>query len=195
VAVLRRLGGSTGRTPGTAWVAAALLALWAGSAAAADLEVTVTSRSGTYEVQGEFTTAAPLATAWDVLTDYAHIASFVNSIKTSEVERRDDDSLRVRQTASVGVFPIHFTAHVTLAVTEEPQRRIVFVDVLGEDFRRYEGSWSLSEASGATVIRYSLLAIPRSNTPAWLGRSMMSHSVADLLLQVHREIDRRAAKR
>ena len=130
-----------------------------------------------------------------MLTDYGRIPSFVNSIKQSVVLRSGDDSLRVHQVAAVGVFPFHFTARVTLAVTEEPLQRIDFLDVLGEDFFRYAGSWSLRADPGATTIQYSLLAIPRSNVPAWLGRSMMSHSVADLLLQVHREIDRRVGTR
>jgi len=173
--------------------AAALLAM-AGGAAAAPI-VTVDSRSGTYEVQGEFTTAAPIDTAWAVLTDYEHIPSFVNSIKRSEVLRNTGDSVRVHQSAVVGVFPFRFTARVTLAVTEEPMRRIEFIDTLGEDFFRYAGSWSLRGDSSTTVVHYSLLAIPRSNAPSWFGRSMMSHGVADLLLQVHREIDRRAARR
>jgi len=193
-AVLRRTWGRAGRTPGAAWVAAVLLALVGGRAAAAPV-VTVESRSGTFEVRGEFTTAAPVDTAWAVLTDYRHIASFVNSIKRSEVLKNDADSLLVRQTAVVGVMPFHFTARVTLSVTEEPKHQIDFIDVLSEDFYRYAGTWALRGDSVATVVHYSLLAIPRSNVPAWIGRSMMSHSVEDLLLQVHREIDRRAAKR
>jgi len=170
-----------------------LLAL-AGDAAAAAPVVTVESRSGTYEVRGEFTTAAPLDTAWAVLTDYGDIASFVNSIKKSDVLKSGGDSLLVYQSAVVGVG-FHFTARVTLSVTEDPKREIEFVDVLGEDFYRYAGTWSLSGDSSASVVKYSLLAIPRSNVPSWIGRSVMSHSVSDLLLQVHREIDRRAAKR
>jgi carbon monoxide dehydrogenase subunit G len=174
--------------------AAALLAMAGGAAAAAPI-VSVESRSGTYEVQGEFTTAAPIDTAWAVLTDYEHIPSFVNSIKRSAVLRGSGDSVRVQQSAVVGVFPFRFTARVTLAVTEEPMRRIEFIDTLGEDFFRYAGSWSLRGDSSSTVVHYSLLAIPRSNAPSWFGRGMTSHGIADLLLQVHREIDRRAARR
>lgn len=171
-----------------------LLALLGDDATAAPF-VTVASRSGTYEVAGEFTTAAPLDTVWAVLTDYGHIPAFVNSIKQSEVLGGGGDTLRVHQSATVGVFPFRFTARVTLAVTEEPMRRIEFIDVLGEDFFRYVGAWSLRGDSSVTTVRYSLLAIPRSNAPSWIGRGMLSHSVADLLLQVHREVDRRAAGR
>jgi carbon monoxide dehydrogenase subunit G len=183
------------RVAGTVLSAGVLLA-HAGSTArsAESINVIATLRSGIYEVRGEFTTAAPLATAWEVLTDYAGISAFVASIHQSTVERRGGDSLRVRQIASVGVFPFRRTARVTLVVSEEPKRRIEFMDVLGEDFRKYTGSWALRADSGSTVVSYALDAVPRAGAPGWLGRSVMSHTTADLLAQVRREIERRAAK-
>jgi carbon monoxide dehydrogenase subunit G len=152
----------------------------------------VAARNGVFEVHGEFTAHAPVATVWEVLTDYEHIASFVSSIKSSAVVRQGDDSLRVHQVATVVVFPFHFTAHVTLVVREHAPRRIDFVDVLGKDFRRYAGSWSLREEAGSTVVEYVLEATPRSGAPGWIGRSMLSHGANDLLLEVREEVERRA---
>jgi carbon monoxide dehydrogenase subunit G len=157
-------------------------------------EVTVATEAGVYEVRGEFTTRAPLATAWEVLTDYARIPAFVSSIRESVVEQRNGDSLRVRQLASVGVFPFRRTARVTLTVHEIPRRRIEFSDVSGNHFREYAGSWTLREVSGSTLVSYALAAVPRSGPPEWLGRGFMSHSVNDLLSQVQAEIERRAAR-
>jgi len=164
-------------------------------AAAPKAGVTVVQRAGLYEVRGEFTTTAPAAIAWDVLTDYTSITRFVASIKQSEVVQLPDGRLRVYQVASVGVFPFRATARVTLMVTEEPQHLISFVDSLGADFHKYTGSWTLRAESGSTVVAYSLDASPRAGTPGWLGRSVMSHSTSDLLAQVRAEIERRAAKR
>ena len=196
VSPLRRLWVFAKRAAGTVWSAGVLLAHTSSiSRSAESLKVIATLRSGVYEVRGEFTTAAPLATAWEVLTDYAGISAFVASIHQSTVERRGGDSLRVRQIASVGVFPFHRTAHVTLVVSEEPQRRIGFVDMLGQDFRKYAGSWALRADSGATVVSYTLDAVPRAGAPRWLGRSVMSRTTAELLAQVRREIERRAALR
>ena len=177
---------------------AAALRVGFGSAAGAGPpapRVTVTSTSGTYEVRGEFATRAPLGTAWEVLTDYAHIASFVSSMQKSELVSRDGDSARVRQAASVGALTFHRTMHVMLAVREEPQRRIGFVDLSGQDFSKYVGAWTLRAAHDSTVVAYALDAAPHANAPRLLSRNVMSRTTGELLSQVRTEIEKRAARR
>lgn len=195
-------GGAT-RAPyrwrGSSWVA--LLAVLGGGAANAgtraghDVDLSVASRAGRFEVRGSFSTAASRAIVWQVLTDYDGIPAFVPSIKQSSLERRDGDTLRVRQLAVMGTFALRRTAWVTLAVIEEPQRRIEFRDVLGRDFRYYAGSWSLQTNSTLTVVSYALDVMPRAGLPAWVGRSIASHSAGDMLEQVRDEIERRSAGR
>lgn len=176
-------------------VAAVLAALVAAAPAARaeGVEVLVTNRAGAYEVRGRFETAARLDTVWEVLTDYAHIPSFVESVKRSDVILRDSARVQIRQVASVGVFPLRRTARVMLEVREHPRARIEFRDLLRENFHIYDGSWSLGGDSTRTVVSYALAASPRAGTPRWLGRSMLSHSARDLLTQVRAEIERRAA--
>lgn len=200
---LEELAGGETRAPhrwrGSRWMA--LLALLSSGAAHAqsgdrrDVELSVASRAGRYEVRGAFSTAAPPATVWQVLTDYDGIPAFVPSIRQSQVERRDGDTLRVRQLAVMGAFPFRRTAWVTLAVREEPERRIEFRDVLGRDFRRYAGSWSLRTDSTLTVVSYALDVSPRGGIPAWVGRSIASHTAGEMLEQVRDEIERRSARR
>ena len=176
-------------------MAAVLLAHFSGTAAGGmSPEVTMTTRSGFYEVRGEFRTRAPLDTAWAVLTDYERIGSFVSSIWRSEVLSRHGDSLRVRQAATVSVFLFRRTAHVVLAVREQPRQRIDFVDVSGEDFRKYVGAWTLDANGDSTMVGYALDAAPRSGAPSWLSRSVLTHTTSDLLAQVYAEIERRAAR-
>ncbi|MCC6348280.1 MAG: SRPBCC family protein [Candidatus Eisenbacteria bacterium] len=175
-------------------LAVAGLVLAAPASRAEGVELTVTNRAGTYEVRGRFETTADLDTVWRVLTDYTSISSFVGSVRRSEVVLRDGEHLRIRQTATVGVFPFQRTARVLLEVAESPPSRIEFHDVLREDFRTYDGSWSLSGDSLRAVVSYSLDASPRASAPGWLGRGMLSRSARDLLTQVRAEIERRAAK-
>jgi hypothetical protein len=128
-----------------------------------------------------------------VLTDYAHIPSFVESVKHSDVVRRDSTRAQVRQLAAIGVFPLRRTARVTLEVDELPGVRIAFRDLLKQDFHAYSGSWALAGDSVRTVVSYALDASPRVGAPRWLGRGMLSHSARDLLNQVRAEIERRSA--
>lgn len=174
---------------------AVLLAWVAGGAAAASKPVvTVSEHAGRYAVHGEFATAASPGIAWAVLTDYARIDSFVTSMKESEVERLPGGRLKVRQVAVAGVFPFHRTLHLRLDVTEDPRRRIEFVDESGEDFAHYAGAWALRADSAATQVTYTLDAVPRQGAPSRISRSVMRHSASELLDQVRAEMDRRTKR-
>jgi len=174
---------------------AALLAHAGGAAAASTPRVTVTSSAGAYEVSGVFSTRASQAIAWQVLTDYDHIGSFVTSMSRSEVLARKGDTLRVRQAADVRAFGVHRTAHLTLAVLERPRDRIEFTDISGEDFSSYVGAWSLRAGPDSTVVSYSLDAAPHASAPRWISRGIMSHMTSELLSQVRAEIEKRAKTR
>jgi hypothetical protein len=188
-------------TPRIAMLAAVLLGGFRGTAAGKGPVVSVESHSGVYDVHGSFTTHAPIATAWEVLTDYDKIPSYVSSMRESRVEGRSGDTLRVHQVAVVTFLLFHRDATVTLAVKEsrgnapsEPDR-IEFVDVLGQDFLRYTGSWSLRADSASTEVSYTLRAHPRTGPSGWFSRGVMSRLTSDLLVRVRAEIERRAAKR
>ncbi len=187
-------GRAKARPPRLVMALAALL-LCAGPGLADDVVVSVVHRDEVYEVRGRFTSGASLDTVWRVLTDYDHISSFVESMRQSAVEHREGPRVRVRQVASVGVFPVKKTARVTLEVLEQEPTRIAFNDTCGEDFRLYTGSWELLSDSTQTTVVYALDAMPKAAIPHWLGRSMMSHAANDLLKQVRAEIERRAGAR
>ena len=174
---------------------ALLVLLAVAPALAEDVAVTVQHRDEVYEVRGRFVADAPLELAWHVLTDYEHIPGFVESLKRSEIAERDGPRVKLRQLASVGVFPLRRSARVTLLVEESAPHRIRFQDLLGEDFRHYSGSWELMGDSARTIVAYALDAKPRAAVPHLLGRSMMSHGARDLLRQVRAEMERRAKTR
>lgn len=186
-----------GRSAPRIAVLAVVLLSGFGSAAAAGKGpvVSVESHSGVYDVRGSFTTHAPIATAWEVLTDYDKIPSYVSSMRKSHVEGRNGDTLRVHQVAVVTVLLFHRDATVTLAVTESAPDSIEFVDVLGQDFLRYAGSWSLHADSASTKVSYTLRAHPRTGPSGWFSRGVMTRLTSDLLSQVRAEIERRAPKR
>ena len=175
--------------------ALAALVLTAPGVRAQGVSVTVSDSAGAYEVRGRFEIAARMDTVWEVLTDYGNISRFVESMKQSDVVARESTHVRIRQVATIGLFPMRKTARVTLDVHERPPGRIEFQDMLLQDFHAYRGSWSLSRDSTRTVVLYALDASPRSGAPGWLGRSLMSHSARDLLHQVRAEIERRARTR
>jgi hypothetical protein len=154
--------------------------------------VKVQEVQGTYSVRAELRTSATPEVAWNVLSDYDHIDTFVQSMRASTSERRADGQLLVRQIAAVGVFPIHKTVRVDLEVVEVPGHSIAFHDVLGRDFRAYAGAWDIGQDSTGTIVYYWLEAAPKAFVP-FVGRRVMAKGVRDLLSQVGSEMQRRAA--
>jgi len=173
-------------------VTALLLVGVAVTARAEDVTQTVEEHDGKYRVRGEFTIPLPASAAWTVLADYDHIHDFVSSMRSSSLEHVDGGYLRVRQVAVAGVFPFRRTIHVLLDIREEAGTRIVFTDVLHEDFRAYSGEWRVASDSVGTTVRYALDAQLSAGVPSMLGRPMMSRGARDLLRQVRAEIVRRA---
>jgi len=138
------------------WVGAGLLvalAIPSGSAFARsrDVAVTVDDDHGVYSVRGAFDAAVSERVAWQVLTDYDHIGSFVTSVRASSSERRPTGRLVVTQTAEGGLFAIKRRVQVALDIQEEPRYRIFFADVLGRDFRCYVGDWFVSAPGGVNL--------------------------------------------
>lgn len=181
--------------PRTLAKAAALAVLILGAAAARSSLVTVTveHRQGAYEVRGRFATTADSGVVWQVLSDYAQIPSFVESMKQSAVEERKGARVKVRQQAVVGVFPMRRKARLLLDVLERRPERIEFRDILEEDFRFYRGAWDIVADSTRTLVAYSLDTAPKAPTPPWLARGLMRKSAEQLLEQVRTEVERRAA--
>src|SRR5260370_12178154 len=63
--------------------------------------------------------------AWEVLTDYDHLAEFIPDVRSSRVLRRDPDGVLVEQKGQFGFLFFRQPIEVTMAVSEQPPRRIL----------------------------------------------------------------------
>lgn len=156
-----------------------------------EVTVAVDGESRACKVLGRFVAQVPDNVAWAVLTDYDHLARFVSSLEASKVESRSGNHLTVAQDAAAHVFLFHRDVHVRLDVNEEPERRIVFRDTLGKDFRSYVGEWRVRPDSTGTLVEYQLAAEPRSAVPRSVCRGMLKRTAQSLLTEVRSEMLRR----
>src|SRR5712692_10081889 len=83
------------------------------------------------ERQGEYITVSASALmqvdgriAWEVLSDYDHLAQFIPDIKSSRVVARSGNRGLVEQKGDFGFFFYRQPVDVTLELLEQPQRRI-----------------------------------------------------------------------
>ena len=163
------------------------------SASAGDIQVAFEGQSCCC-VQGTFSAAVPESIAWQVLADYDGIGRFVPSVRSSRLERRPNGDLLVHQEAENGLFLVKRRMRVVLDIQEVRGRRIGFRDVLGKDFRRYEGEWRIASDSSGTRVEYQVDAEPRGGLARAMCRSLLRGSARDLLAQVRREMVRRASE-
>ncbi|HVZ79344.1 MAG TPA: SRPBCC family protein [bacterium] len=172
---------------------AACAALSCGTGLAADQQpvaLSFYSESGHFKVEGSFFTDADRSTAWHVLTDYASIPHFVNSMKVSKVESQDEHDLVLDQEGEGGFLFFTQRIHLLLSVHEQPEKSIVFQDTSHKDFDYYQGSWTIKKADsgqGLEVI-YTLDAQGHFDGPGFLVSDSIQGNVKDLLESVRREM-------
>jgi ribosome-associated toxin RatA of RatAB toxin-antitoxin module len=165
------------------------------AAARTPVTVTVTRASEGLEIVGRCRVVAPVAVAWEVLTDYDGIDHFVSSMRESRIVSRENGHLMVEQIAVGKVFLFHRELHVLLRVEEDSASTIRFADTLHRDFESYDGAWRIEPMGPEVEIEYRLQARPSRGVPDLIGRGIFRGTVRQLLSEVAAEIARRAEKR
>ncbi len=132
----------------------------------------VERRGETIVVDIETTYAGTVEEAWDVLTDYARMASFVRNIKSSVVVSRQGNSLVVRQSGETVVGFFHFGFAADRAVELTPMKEIDSALISG-DFKSYVSTTRLVEGPSGVTIAYHGEYVPKSWLPPLIGPAII----------------------
>jgi hypothetical protein len=181
------VGGSHPRRLAWAGFTVCLLLTSASSVLAADDHVVVVEKDGTYDVRATFTVARSMALVAAVLTDYVRIPHYMPEVRTSQLLERQDHRAVVEQEAVANFLMFSKRVHLVLEVQETPET-IEFHDRSGQSFERYEGAWSMADASGATTISYQLTATPRFRVPNWLFSRLLKRDAVEMIERLRAEI-------
>ena len=120
-----------------------VLMLVASAAYAASARPQVQKSGRSVNVRFNVEAAAPPATCFSVVSDFAHLARFVPSLDSSEVVSRDDEPLRIRQVGHARAGFRRYTMDVTLDIQLDPPHEMRFDRVAG-NVKRMRGSRSIS---------------------------------------------------
>src|SRR3954470_2941881 len=113
----------------------ALLACIAAPCAAAQALSLETYRQGdAVTVFAEVELAVDPGIAWDVLSDYDHLAQFIPDMSVSRVLSRTGDTVLVEQKGDFGVLFFRQPIELKLEIVETPRRAIV-ARAIGGSFR------------------------------------------------------------
>ena len=154
---------------------------------AADEQISVREKGGTYDVRATFSVSRPPSVVTEVLTDYVRIPRYMPEVRTSQLLERQDDRAVIEQEAVAKFLMFSKRVHLVLEVQETPET-IEFRDRCGQSFERYEGAWAVAAEHGDTKISYRLTATPRFDVPNWLLTRLLKRDAVEMIERLRAEI-------
>ncbi|OGQ21536.1 MAG: hypothetical protein A3I05_03280 [Deltaproteobacteria bacterium RIFCSPLOWO2_02_FULL_44_10] len=148
-------------------------------------------QKGVYMLQGFLDVNVPVSIAWEVLTDYDNIDTFVSSLETSSVKTREKDVLLIEQKGKAKAFLFQQKIRLLLRVSETALRHIAFDDVSYQDFKSYSGSWCIESTASGVRLRYVLLANPHLPAMQFIVQRGLKNMAKNLLYEVKVEMEKR----
>jgi carbon monoxide dehydrogenase subunit G len=182
----------TAAIPTLARFAAIALMLFPALAAAQDIDFDVSRAGDVISVNASAEIRTDPGTAWKVLTDYDHLADFIPDMKSSRVILRNADGVLVEQKGAIDFLFFSQPVDVTLAVVEQPQKRIVARGVSG-NLTDLEARYELEPTATGVSLRYSGRFVPGFSVPPLIGMSVVRSVLRRRFTAMVDEIVRRDA--
>jgi carbon monoxide dehydrogenase subunit G len=151
---------------------AAILLLCPALAAAQDIAFGVARAGDVISAEASAEIRADPGVAWAVLTDYNHLADVVPDMKSSRVILRNADGALVEQKGSIDFLFFSQPIEVTLAVIEEPRRRVYARGVAG-NLTDLEARYELEPTANGVSLRYRGRFVPGFSVPPLIGMSVV----------------------
>lgn len=158
-------------------------------------EVQVANEKEMYVGRFGFVVAIPPAIAWEVLTDFDHMASFIPNLEASRIVSREDGVFRIAQrgTMDYGPFTFHFESERRV---EARQREGVLLSrALSGSAKHMQSEMRLTAEDGGTRIDYRIEMIPGQWVPSGIAGGLLRRQLAEQFSAMAREMMRRQQRR
>ena len=129
---------------------------------------------------------------WDVLTDYENLSSFIPNLSSSELVKRFENTVQLRQVGCQQLLGLRFSAQVLLELTEFRQEGQLRFHMLKGDFRRFEGTWTMTPRSNGCSLVYELTVQGCIGMPIALIEERLRDDLTSNLRSVEQEAIRRS---
>ena len=169
----------------------ALSLTWISLAAAAEVTVKVERQENAFQVEANLLVAVDKGVAWQVLTDYDNLASFVPGMRSSRIVSAPGEPLLLEQKGESGFLLFRVPIEVVSRVEEAPLNTIRFQSV-GGNLKNQSGEWALDRHDHATRVSYRANITPGFALPPLIGPAIVSRDVRIMVESVAREMLRRA---
>ena len=128
--------------------------------------------------------------AWEVLTDYEHIAAFVPNMTSSQIISAPGEPLRVEQKGSASFLLFSFPIEVVYEFDARTSRGLHFHSVSG-NLRDMVGDYRLTAISNGTRIFYEARFKPDFWVPPLVSVAIMRNEIKRQFDGLVLEIERR----
>ena len=155
--------------------------------------VTVGHKDEAFIVDATIDVQVPLATAWDVLTDFDHMTSILGNLKSSKVVSREGNTWIVRQNGVARWGLLSFSFESEREIRLEPMKRILAKSLSGT-LKRMESEAKISTQDQGVRIKYRAESVPDSVLARMFGASFVRHEVEEQFMEMAREMLERHAR-
>ena len=169
----------------------ALFLTWNDLAAAAAVTVQVARQENAFQIEAKLLVAVDQSVAWQVLTDYDNLASFLSGMRSSRIVSAPGEPLLVESKGESGFLWFRVPIEVLARVEEVPFDAIRFQSV-GGNLSNKRADWDLQRHDHATRVSYRANITPGFALPPLIGPAIIGRDVRIMLESVVREMLRRA---
>lgn len=145
-------------------------------AQAAEVVVHASRQGEVLQVEASAEFEADVRQAWEVLTDYDHLADFIPGMHVSRILVRDGNGLLLEQKGEARLLFFSYPIEVRLAVDEFPYERITSRAVAG-NFKEMRGEYHLEAGEGRINLRYRGRMTPDFRVPPLIGTIVLRKTV------------------
>lgn len=170
--------------------------MFAGTATAADSPIRtidVTYDGEAYVLNAVIFAPVAPAVAWDVLTDFDHMAQWVPNVAESKVMKREDTSVTIEQHGVAKYGALSFPYTTERKVELKPQDAIKSNQLRGS-LRRVESMMLLEPEGKGTRLTYHLEIVPSFLAATVMSKSFLEHEAGEQFGAIVGEMIRRAQK-
>ena len=159
-----------------------------------DDDVEVSFDQGTYFGHLNILLPVPPGVAWEVLTDFDHMASFVPNLEESRVLNRDAQGATIAQKGRIRYGILSFAFESERRVEFHPQEGLLLARALSGTARHMASTLRLQAEGPGTRLDYRVEMSPGRWVPSTLGKSGMRHEMAEQFSAIAVEMLRRAER-
>lgn len=157
-------------------------------------EVEVSYDRDTYVGRFSFVVPVPQAIAWEVLTDFEHMAGFVPNVEESRIVEREANTLQVAQRGKLDFGPFSMRFESVRRIEMRRREGILLSRGIAGSARRLESEMRLTPEAAGTRLSYRLEMVPDRWLPSSLGMGFLQHELAEQFTAIAREMLRRAGR-